>query len=77
MPVPEGMESAYSGSAVRDFEEREARWTKEREVSTPSTPLVVSLIEVSGALDLFPIASRYALEASRVSEPGGRNQGGE
>lgn len=34
MPVPEGMESAYSGSAVRDFEEREARWAKEREVST-------------------------------------------
>ncbi|KAL7414220.1 hypothetical protein BDY24DRAFT_386244 [Mrakia frigida] len=31
MPVPEGMESAYSGSAVRDFEEREARWAKERE----------------------------------------------
>ena len=32
MPVPEGMQGAYAGSAIRDWEEREARWAKEREV---------------------------------------------
>ena len=34
MPVPEGMQGAYAGSAIRDWEEREARWAAEREVST-------------------------------------------
>lgn len=43
MPVPEGMEAAYSGSAVRDFQEREARWAKEREVR----PLVLILYRES------------------------------
>lgn len=32
MPVPEGMQAAYAGSAIRDWEEREARWAREREV---------------------------------------------